>query len=433
MVVYRSAIFTPLADPFPSTELEGTYRHLDDGYLVVDDRGSIAGVGPWDSLPDHHRDHPVVRLSPDRLISPGFVDAHLHGPQLEMIGSYGGHLLEWLNRYTFPTEMKFADPEYARNVSAGLFDELLRNGTLLTLVFSTSHTEATNVLFEEAERRGMRAIIGKAMMDRNAPAGLIESTEDSYRGTLELLKRWGHHEILRYAISPRFAPTATQKLLHLAGELRQEFPEAYVHTHVSENLSEVFWVKQLFPDAENYVDVYDQAGLLGERTILAHGVHLSDEELRTVAESKTRICHCPNSNLFLGSGLFPLKSVLRAGITVALGSDIGAGTTPSMLNAMADAYKVQQVQGISLSPFHLWYLATLGGARALSLGDTTGSIEEGKEADFIVLDLSATPLLRRRIASAGALEDMLAALIFIGDDRVVDRAFVRGREVYARG
>jgi guanine deaminase len=357
------------------------------------------------------------------------VDTHLHAPQLEMIGSYGGHLLEWLNRYTFPTERKFEDPEHARRVARAFYDELLRNGTLTALVFSTIHPIATDIFFEEAERRGFRGIIGKTMMDRHAPEYLLDATPlQSYEESRVLLEKWHGRGLLHYAITPRFAPTSTPELLEAAGTLKREFPDAWVHSHISENQNEVRWVQELFPEAE-YADVYDRYGLLGNRTVLAHGVWLSEEELDLLARRGTRVAHCPNSNLFLGSGLFKLHHTLNAGVIVGLGSDIGAGTTPSLFNAMADAYKIQQVQHVSLSPFHLWYLATLGGARALTLDSETGSLEVGKSADFLVLDLHATPLLSLRTERASSLEDLLAGLIFMGDDRAVSRSIIAGRIV----
>jgi len=349
-----------------------------------------------------------------------------------MIGSYGGHLLEWLNRYTFPTEAKFADAGHASMIAQSLFDELLHNGTLTALIFSTIHYEATDIFFREAERRGFRAIIGKTMMDRNAPAALLESAVESYEASRALLEKWNGRGLLRYAITPRFAPTSSPEQLRLAGKLKQEFPDAYVHTHISENRSEVGWVSELFPESSSYAAVYDHFGLLSDRTVLAHGVHLSDAELDLLSARGSRISHCPNSNLFLGSGLFPLGRTVEHHVQVGLGSDIGAGTTPSMFNAMADAYKVQQVQGVSLTPFHLWYLATLGGARTLSLDPVIGSLEKGKEADFLVLDLHATPLISLRSDRASSVEDLLAGLIFMGDDRVVERAFIGGREVSRR-
>jgi guanine deaminase len=422
--IYRARVFTPVSDPF-TTDPASSYRSWDDGFVAVDG-AKIAAVGGW----GEHPEGDVISLGHDALLSPGFFDTHLHAPQLEMIGSYGGHLLEWLNRYTFPTEAKFADPRHARVIAKAFFDELLRNGTLCALVFSTIHTEATDIFFEEAERRGVRAIIGKTMMDRNAPEYLLENPDDAYRGSRDLLQKWHKRGLLRYAITPRFAPTSTPELLERAGQLKREFPDAYVHTHISENPNEVQWVHDLFPVAE-YADVYDQHGLLGPLTVLAHGVHLTPEELDLIARRGSRIAHCPNSNLFLGSGLFRLHNVLRYGVIVGLGTDIGGGTTPSMLSTMADAYKVQQVQGVALSPIHLWYLATLGGARALSLDAETGSLEAGKSADFLILNLRATPLLALRTERAGNVEDVLAALVFMGDDRAVTTAVIAGREVWS--
>jgi guanine deaminase len=407
VLILRSRIFTPTADPFAS-DVDASYAAYDDGYLAIDDAGRIAGVGEWNDRPAEGE---IVELGRDALIAPGFVDTHLHAPQLEMIGSYGGDLLAWLNRYTFPTEGKFSDPDHALAVAKIFYDELLRNGTLCALIFSTIHYDATDIFFAEAERRGFRGIIGKTMMDRNAPDFLTETADDSYAQSRALLTKWHRRGLLRYAITPRFAPTST--------------------THISENKNEVLWVQQLFSFPE-YADVYDHYGLLDDRTVLAHGVHLTEEELDLLSRRGSRISHCPNSNLFLGSGLFRLHHVLNAGVIVGLGSDIGAGTTPSMFNAMADAYKVQQVQGVSLSPFHLWYLATLGGAKALSLDGEIGSIEAGKSADFLVLDLHATPLISMRSDRASSLEDLLAGLIFMGDDRVVKSSWIGGREVSKR-
>jgi guanine deaminase len=427
--VYCGRVFTPVSDPFANADVAATYRTWDRGYVAVDDDGRIVSVGDAADAP---KDAEMIDLGASALISPGFVDTHLHAPQLEMIGSYGGDLLEWLNRYTFPTEAQFADAKHAEKVARALFDELLRNGTLTALIFSTIHPAATDIFFAEAERRGFRGIIGKTMMDRNAPDSLLDhSPQQSYEESRALLQKWHKRGLLRYAITPRFAPTSTPELLRVAGELKKEFPDAWVHTHISENVREVRWVQELFPEAE-YADVYDRYGLLDERTVLAHGVYLSDEELDLLATRGARIAHCPNSNLFLGSGLFKLHHTMKAGVIVGLGSDIGAGTTPSLFTAMADAYKVQQVQHISLSPFQLWYLATLGGARALSLDTETGSLEPGKSADFLVLDLAATPLLELRTGHAQSIEDLLAGFIFVGDDRAVRQSYIAGKLVSER-
>jgi guanine deaminase len=430
--LFRGRLFTPHSSPFETDDVAATFTYHEDGFLAVDDAGRIASAGSWETRSGEESQAEISTFGAHALLTPGFVDTHLHAPQLEMIGSYGGHLLEWLNRYTFPTEAKFADPAHARMIAESLFDELLHNGTLAALVFSTIHYDATDIFFREAELRGFRAIIGKTMMDRNAPVALLESAAESYDASRALLEKWHGRGLLRYAITPRFAPTSTPEQLRLAGRLKEEFPDAYVHTHISENRSEVGWVAELFPESRNYAEVYDRFGLLSDRTVLAHGVHLSDAELDLLAARGSRISHCPNSNLFLGSGLFPLGRTVAHHVQVGLGSDIGAGTTPSMFNAMADAYKVQQVQGVSLTPFHLWYLSTLGGARTLSLDTVTGSLEPGKEADFLVLDLHATPLIALRSDRASSVEDLLAGLIFMGDDRVVERAFIGGSEVSRR-
>jgi guanine deaminase len=425
--LFRGRIFSPIADPF-TVDPAKSYVYYDDGYLAVDgDR--ITGVGPWRDVP--RQSSTLTQLGPDVLITPGFVDTHLHAPQLEMIGSYGGDLLEWLNRYTFPTEAKFSDPKHAEMVARIFFEELLRNGTLCALIFSTIHERATDIFFEEAERRGFRAIIGKTMMDRNAPPALLETPKQSYDESRSLLQKWHKRGLIRYAITPRFAPTSTPELLEAAGQLKREFPDAYVHSHISENRNEVQWVHDLFPEAE-YADVYDRYGLLDERSVLAHGVHLTEEELELLAHRGTRIAHCPNSNLFLGSGLFKLHHTLQSGVVVGLGTDIGAGTTPSMFTAMSDAYKVQQVQGVSLTPFHLWYLASLGGACALSLDSESGSLEAGKSADFLQLDLKSTPLVALRSERASSVEDLLAGLIFTADDRVVRECWIAGQMVATR-
>lgn len=431
MRIYRGAIFSPLSDPFTSGS-SGTYLWHRDGWLAVDAAGVISGVGDWPP-PERLASEPVERMGDATLIVPGLVDSHLHAPQIEMIGSYGGHLLEWLETHTFPTEMRFSDAKHAERVAAIFFRQLLRNGTTTSLVFSTMHTAATRSFFEAAHRAGARAIIGKTLMDRNAPPELLQPAGAAYEESRELILDWGSRSpLLRYAVTPRFAPTSTHALLEAAGRLLGEFPDLWVHTHISENLAEIRWVHELFPEQPSYAAVYDAYGLLREKTVLAHAVHLSDDEVALVAERGCAIAHCPNSNLFLGSGLFPLGRVLESGIRVGLGSDIGAGTTPSILSAMADAYKVQRVRGVSLDPFKLFYLGTLGGARALSMDHQVGTLQPGKAADFLLLDLRATELLALRTDRAESLEDLLAGVIFMGDDRVIARTFAAGREVWTR-
>ncbi|MGH9457950.1 MAG: guanine deaminase [Thermoanaerobaculia bacterium] len=424
-MLFRGRLFSPTARAFTDSD---AFVSIDDACVAVEE-GRIVSVGPWSERP---RDGEVVEYGSGCFIVPGFVDLHLHAPQLEMIGSYGGHLLEWLQRYTFPNEAKFAERGHAERVARWFFDELLGHGTLTALLFSTTHTGATEALFEEAARRGFRAILGKTMMDRNAPEELIESPDEAYRAAAELIRRWHGQGRLGYAITPRFAPTSTPRLLQAAGALRREFPDAWVQTHLSENVAEIEWVTELFPDARNYADVYDRYGLLGPKTVLAHAVHVTDGELETIRERDGRIAHCPNSNLFLGSGLFPMQRIVDRGIPFGLGTDIGAGTTLSMFEVMADAYKVQQVLGTRLRPLQLWYLATLGGAAALGLDGETGSLEPGKSADFIVLDASATPLLASRVESARDFEDLLGAFVFLADDRALVESRIGGERVWSK-
>ncbi|HVR41904.1 MAG TPA: guanine deaminase [Thermoanaerobaculia bacterium] len=419
MKLFRGRIFTPTGNPFEDSR---AWTAFEDGFLAVED-GRIAAIGPWSSRPEASE---LVEFGSAALLVPGFVDLHLHAPQLEMIGSFGGQLLEWLERYTFPNEAKFADPKHAERVARLFYDELYRHGTLTALVFSTTHTSATETFFREAERVRFRAILGKTMMDRNAPPELLEDPETAHRESRGLIERWNGRGRLGYAITPRFAPTSSPRLLELAGALHAEFPETWVHTHLSESAIEIEWVRRLFPDARDYAAIYDRYGLLGERSVLAHAIHLDDEERALVASRGSRVAHCPNSNLFLGSGLFPMQQMLESGIAFGLGSDVGAGTALSMFSVMADAYKVQQVRGLVLTPVQLWYLGTLAGARALHLDAETGSLEPGKAADFLVLDLEATPLLEARTRTSQSFEEILAALIFLGDDRAVLECRVEG-------
>lgn len=429
MTTIRGAIFSPLSNPFEKGSA-GSFRWHSDGFITINASGSIVEVGDWPPSPEPLE---YRRLPEGSLLVPGFIDTHLHAPQLEMIGSYGGHLLQWLETYTFPTEIRFADENHARSIADVFFVELAKNGTTCSLVFSTIHTAATRAFFEAAERLGTRAIIGKTLMDRNAPPALLESPAEARDGAEELIREWHDRSpLLGYAVTPRFAPTSTPELLEVAGALVERWPDLWVHSHISENIPEVRWVADLFPEEKSYAAVYDRYGLLGERTVLAHGVHLSEEELVLLGKRKTAVAHCPNSNLFLGSGLFPLKRIQEHGLRIGLGSDIGAGTTPSIISAMADAYKVQRVRGVSLDPFELFYLATLGGAEALGIADRTGSLAPDRSADFVVLDLRATKLLALRTERARSLEDLLAGVIFMGDDRLVLETVVAGRTIWSR-
>lgn len=427
---YRAALLHSLADP-ADVGVQASHEYFEDGLLVVD-QGKISAIGhASELLPGLDPDIEVVQYQ-DALITPGFIDTHIHFPQTGMIGSYGEQLLDWLNTYTFPCERQFEDKAHADKVARLFLKELLRNGTTSALVFGSVHPASVNALFEEAERLDLRLIAGKVMMDRNAPDYLTDTAESSYEDSKALIRSWHGKGRLHYAVTPRFAPTSTPEQLALAGQLLKEFPDLYLHTHLSENLKEIEWVKELFPERSGYLDVYDHFELLGKRSVFAHGVHLCDAECQRLAETGSAVAFCPTSNLFLGSGLFNLPQAEQHKVKVGLGTDVGAGTSFSLLYTLNEAYKVMQLQGARLSPFKSLYLATLGGARALNLEDRIGTLQPGTDADFIVLDYKATPLLDYRIQQSNSIEETLFVLTTLGDDRTIRETFAAGRSVHQR-
>ena len=427
---YRAAILHSLDDP-ALVGVQASYQYFADGVLVVED-GRILALGAADEVLPTLADTVEVSHYPDALITPGFIDTHIHFPQTGMVGSYGEQLLDWLNNYTFPCESQFGDKAHADEVAQLFLKELLRNGTTTALVFASVHPQSVNSLFEAAEQLDLRLIAGKVMMDRNAPDYLTDTAETSYSESKALIERWHGKGRLHYAVTPRFAPTSSEQQLTLAGQLLQEYPDVYMQTHISENLKEIEWVKALFPERKHYLDVYDHYQLLGERSVLAHGVHLCDEECQRLAETGSAIAFCPTSNLFLGSGLFNLPQAERFKVNVGLGTDVGGGTSFSLLQTLNEAYKVMQLQGEKLNPFKSLYLATLGGARALRLEDRIGNLKVGTEADFVVLDYAATPLLSYRLKQAKSVEEELFVLMTLGDDRAVARTYAAGKLVHQR-
>jgi guanine deaminase len=428
---YRAALLHCLADP-REVGIERSHEYFEDGLLVVAD-GKVAQIGhAAELLPTLAAGTEVVEY-PNALITPGFVDTHIHYPQTGMIASYGEQLLDWLETYTFPTERAFADQAHAGEVAEVFLNELLRNGTTTALVFGSVHKQSVDAFFEACEKRNLRMITGKVLMDRNAPDYLTDTAETGYADSKELIERWHGKGRLHYAVTPRFAPTSTPEQLALAGQLFKEYPDLYMHTHLSENRKEIEWVRELFPERQGYLDVYDHHGLIGARSVFAHGVHLCDEECQRLGETGSAVAFCPTSNLFLGSGLFDLEKVEGFGVRVGLGTDVGAGTSFSQLQSLNEAYKVMQLQGKKLDPFKSLYLATLGGARALYLDDRIGNLQPGKEADFVVLDYQATPLIDYRMRQARTLEEKLFALTILGDDRAVKETFAAGVSVHRKG
>jgi len=426
---YRAAILHSIADP-AVVGVEQSYEYFEDGVLVVDN-GQVAKVGHAVDLLPTLKGVEITEYR-DALITPGFIDTHIHYPQTGMIASYGEQLLDWLNTYTFPTEQQFADKAHAADVAGIFLKELLRNGTTTALVFGTVHKQSVDAFFEAAEALNLRMIAGKVLMDRNAPDYLTDTPESGYADSKELIERWHGKGRLHYAVTPRFAPTSTPEQLTLAGQLLGEYPDLYMHTHLSENRKEIEWVKALFPERKGYLDVYDHYKLIGARSVFAHGVHLCDDECKRLAETGSAVAFCPTSNLFLGSGLFDLNKLEEHGVRVGLGTDVGAGTSFSQLQSLNEAYKVMQLQGKKLDPFKSLYLATLGGANALYLDDKIGNFASGKDADFVVLDYNATPLISYRMQQAKTLDEKLFALTMLGDDRAVKETFAAGQSVYRR-
>ncbi|MFZ3154850.1 guanine deaminase [Pseudomonas sp.] len=426
---YRAAILHSIADP-AVVGVEQSYQYFEDGLLLVED-GQIAQLGHAADLLPSLKGVDITEYR-DALITPGFIDTHIHYPQTGMIASYGEQLLDWLNTYTFPTERQFEDKAHAADVAGIFLKELLRNGTTTALVFGSVHKQSVDAFFEAAEALNLRMIAGKVLMDRNAPDYLTDTPESGYADSKELIERWHGKGRLHYAVTPRFAPTSTPEQLSLAGQLFQEYPGLYMHTHLSENRKEIEWVKALFPERSGYLDVYDHYQLIGARSVFAHGVHLCDDECKRLAETGSAVAFCPTSNLFLGSGLFDLNKLEQHGVRVGLGTDVGAGTSFSQLQSLNEAYKVMQLQGKKLDPFKSLYLATLGGANALYLDDKLGNFERGKEADFVVLDYNATPLISYRMQQAKTLDERLFALTMLGDDRAVKETFAAGQLVHRR-
>ena len=415
----------------PSGDSSCTLEYLDDGLLVIRD-GIIEQLGDADALRATLADDVELVDRRDRLLLPGFVDAHIHYPQTDIIGSYGKQLLEWLQTYTFPAEMRFADVEHAREVADFFIDELLRNGTTSAQVLGTVHAHSVDAIFQAAATRDMRLTAGKVMMDRHCPEGLQDTPESAYEDSKALIEQWHGHGRLRYAITPRFAPTSTNAQLERAGQLAAEHPDVAIHTHLAENRDEVEWVASLFPNTRSYLDVYRHFDLLRERAVYAHCIHLDEEDRRQIADCGAAMAFCPTANTFLGSGLFDLAAARRAGARVGLGTDVGGGTSFSMLATMAEAYKVVQLSGQTLPPGDALYLATLGSAEALYIDERVGNFLPGKEADFVVIDERCTPLMARRRSTAGDWQERLFALCLLGDDRAIEETWVNGRCAHRR-
>lgn len=421
---YRAELLSVARDPRDAGAAARV--HHPDGLLVVED-GVIVAAGPCEAVAPRFPGL-AVQAFPGKLIVPGFVDTHIHYPQVDRIAAYGHQLLDWLEQHIFPAEAAFSTFAHAGEVAEFFLDELLRNGTTTALVFATVHEGSVDALFEAALARDMRIISGKVLMDQG-PEGLRDDDGHGRAESEALIARWRGRGRLGYTVMPRFALTSSDAQLELAGELMATHPDALLHTHLAENLAEVAAVAQRFGDSPDYLGVYERFGLVGPRSVFAHCIHLEPPALARMAQAGAGASLCPTSNLFLGSGLFDLARLDAAGVRVGFGTDVGAGTSFSMLATLREAYKVCQMRGGALDPFRALHLATAGGAAILGLGDRIGALEPGMEADFLVLDPAATPLLARRTAGQG-LADKLFALQMLGDDRAVHATYVAGRLVH---
>jgi len=401
------------------------YEYLADGVLLVED-GKIKDIGPAQRFLQAGFHLAVCQHDPDYLIVPGFIDTHVHSPQLDIIGSYGEQLLDWLNKYTFPAEARYADVTYAATSAVAFLDSLLDAGTTTALVFATSHLQATDQLFEAADEKGMRLIAGKVLMDQNALPEILDTAVGGIADSETLINKWHGSGRLGYAITPRFAGSSSVQQLQLAGELHKKYQDTWVQTHLSENRDEIDWVAQIHPDTSDYLNAYEKYELVGERSVFAHCLHLTESERRRLADAGGKVAFCPSSNMFLGSGLLDFEQLKRDEIDVSLATDVGAGTSLSMLRTMGEAYKVCQIRGYSLSSMEAFAMSTLGNAQCLHLDKYIGNFEVGKEADFLMLDPNATDLSSRRIGLSETIEDELFVMMTIGDERTVVATYVEG-------
>lgn len=408
----------------------GVIEHVEKAAVVVESDGRIAWRGVFANLPHQYVDLPLDDYG-QNLLLPGFVDAHIHFPQYRMLAAPAKDLLEWLNKYTFPEESRYADEAYAEAAAEIFLSRLFAHGTTSALAFCSAHRQCVDALFSAAQKYNMALITGKTMMDRNAIPAVQDTAEQGARESEALYHKWHGQKRLRYAVTPRFAVTSSEAQLAVAGELLKSLPNVLMQTHISESAGEIALVKQLFPNAVDYTDVYDQFGLLSDRSLLAHGIHLSDRECQRLSESGSTIVHCPTSNAFLGSGTMSMPHLQKPNRPVHLGvaTDIGGGTSYSMLATLSESYKLQMLGGYKPSVAELFHLATQGNAERLKIGHETGSLDVGKFADIVVLNPEATPVLKSRQEVSGSIEDVLFSLMMLGDDRAVSATYVAGQRV----
>ena len=404
------------------------YAYEEDGALLIRS-GKIVAAGPYAEVAKKAGEGVKTVDHRPHLILPGFIDTHVHFPQMQVIASYGAELLDWLNTYTFPEEKKFRDAQHGRRIARLFLDEMVRNGTTSTVAYCSVHKASAEAFFEESHARDMLNVAGKVMMDRNAPEGVLDTPQSGYDDTKALISEWHGKGRQHVAITPRFAITSSPEQMEMAGALVKEFPDLHMQTHLSENHAEIAYTCELYPEAKDYTDVYARYGLLGKKSLFGHSIHLSEREADALSDSGSVAVFCPTSNLFLGSGLFDYQRYRsrEKPLRIAAATDVGGGTNYSMLRTMDEAYKVIALQGEKLNPFQSFWQITRGNAEALSLVDRIGTLEEGTEADIVVLDAGAIPAMRLRMETVATLAEELFLLQTLGDDRAVREVYVSGR------
>ncbi|EJN04003.1 guanine deaminase [Phyllobacterium sp. YR531] len=413
-------------EPLEGDASSEAFTYIEEGALLIRD-GKIVAMDSYEALRlGEGRNVEVIDHRP-HLIMPGFIDCHIHYPQMQVVGSYAGALLEWLDKYTFVEEQKFSNQGHPERIASAFFDELIRHGTTTAAAYCSVHKASVDAFFTESHKRNMRMIAGKVMMDRNAPPNLLDTPQSGYEDSKALVQKWHGKGRQLYAITPRFAPTSTPEQLEMSGTLVHEFPQLHVQTHLGENPAEIAFVAELFPWSRDYTHVYEHYGLLGSKTLLGHCIHLTDAEIGSIADSKSVAVFCPTSNLFIGSGLFDLGRLTKSNVRNAIATDIGGGTSYSMLRTLDEGYKILNIQGQRYHPLRSFYQVTLGNARALSLDNVIGSFKQGAEADCVVLNAGATAAMRVRMETVETLVEELMLLQTMGDDRSIAEVYVAGK------
>ena len=427
MKLFKGRIFSFLRKPEDINDT-GSYIYLEKGAVVCDQKGVIVEINDYSKLDEKYKSAETEDFG-TKIICPGFIDLHNHFPQTQVIASYGTKLLEWLNKYTFPNESLFVDDKHCERESKIFLDLLNNNGITTSVSFGSVHSSSVEYLFREAHERNMCLISGNVLMDRNAPDTVLEKADKSYLSSKEIIARWHNVRRCKYAITPRFAITSTPELMEVSQSLYAENKSCYVQTHLSENIDEIKTTLELFPDYKDYLSIYDKYKLLSNKTLLAHSIHLENNEIERIKDTQSITVHCPTSNLFLGSGLFKYKELEEKGIRTAIATDVGGGTSFSMLRTLDEAYKIQQLENYSLNPLVSFFWSTMGNAECLGLGNEIGSIKTGNYGDLIVLNSSSTPLMRHRMEKCKTIEEELFILQTLGDDRAIDAVFIAGKKI----